>query len=100
MEFLSFIVSLKNSYSSTITASILEPGQHNRRHDYDIDISLAFQNVHLGWANGFAQLARNASLLAARVTPQRVLPTEARAQRSLFEGVVDGHLRLREHLCR
>lgn len=41
-------------------------------------------------AYGLAQLASDASLLATRITAQSVLATEARAQWSLLERVVDG----------
>jgi hypothetical protein len=41
-----------------------------------------------------AQLARDTSLLAARITPQRMLPPEAGGEVSLLVGVVDGYLGL------
>ena len=53
---------------------------------------------YLSRANGLAELARNAPLLPSRVPPQGVLPTEAGAQRSLLEGIVDGDLGLDERL--
>lgn len=53
---------------------------------------------HLGGADGLAELAGDAPLFSARVAPQRVLPAEARAKRSLLERVVDGHLGLDENL--
>ena len=48
--------------------------------------------MHLSWADGLAELARDAPLLAAGVAAQRVLAAEARAEGALLEGVVDGHL--------
>lgn len=53
---------------------------------------------HLGRADGLAQLAGDAALLAAGVAPQGVLSAEAWAERPLLERVVDRHLRLEEHL--
>ena len=47
-------------------------------------------------ADGLAELAGNAALLARRVPPQHVLPAEARREGSLFERVVDGCLFLEE----
>jgi hypothetical protein len=40
-------------------------------------------------AHSLTQLACNAALLAGGVAPQRMLATEARADRSLLKGVVD-----------
>eukprot|EP00235_Prasinoderma_singulare_P009573 CAMPEP_0119166340 /NCGR_PEP_ID=MMETSP1315-20130426/5788_1 /TAXON_ID=676789 /ORGANISM="Prasinoderma singularis, Strain RCC927" /LENGTH=207 /DNA_ID=CAMNT_0007159715 /DNA_START=158 /DNA_END=781 /DNA_ORIENTATION=- len=51
-------------------------------------------------ADGLAQLARNAALLAAGVAAQCVLAAEAGAQRRLLKGVVDGELPLEEVLER
>mmetsp|Transcript_39253 Transcript_39253/g.93942 ORF Transcript_39253/g.93942 Transcript_39253/m.93942 type:complete len:241 (+) Transcript_39253:181-903(+) len=47
-------------------------------------------------ADGLAQLARDAPLVAARVASQRVLASEARREVSLLEGVVDGGLLLEQ----
>lgn len=60
--------------------------------------SSSASSAHLCGADGFAELARDAPFLAAGVAPERVLSAEARAKRSLLEGVVDGHFRLGEHL--
>ena len=50
-------------------------------------------------AHGLAQLARDAALLARRVSSQGVLAAEARAQRALLKRVVDGDLD-RQATCR
>jgi len=46
--------------------------------------------THLSWADGLAQLAGDAALLAGWVTAKRVLATEPGRERALFERVVDG----------
>src|SRR5215475_5842129 len=48
------------------------------------------------WANGFAKLAGNAALLAIGVAPQRMLPPEARAERTLLVRIVDRHPRTKQ----
>src|SRR5690625_3854200 len=47
-------------------------------------------------ADGLAELAGNAALLAIRIAAKRELPPETRAERPLLERVVDGRLRLEE----
>mmetsp|Transcript_41709 Transcript_41709/g.102751 ORF Transcript_41709/g.102751 Transcript_41709/m.102751 type:complete len:233 (-) Transcript_41709:112-810(-) len=51
-------------------------------------------------AHRLAQLASNAPLLARGVPPQRVLPAEARAQRTFLKRVVNRHFGLPEVLHR
>lgn len=51
---------------------------------------LGFDCDGLRWANGFAELACNAALLACWVPSQGVLATEAGGDGTLFEGVEDG----------
>ena len=46
----------------------------------------------LSGANGLAQLARNAALLARWVPAQGVLAAKARRQRALLERIIDCHL--------
>ena len=50
----------------------------------------------LGRAYRLAKLARDAALLPVRIPAQRMLPAEARADRPLFEGIVDRRLRPEE----
>ena len=45
---------------------------------------------HLGWADGFTQLAGNASFFSRGIAPERMLSTEARRKWTFFKGVVDG----------
>src|SRR5581483_752434 len=47
-------------------------------------------------ADRLAQLAGDATLLAVRITAQRMLATEARRDRPLLEGIVQRRLRLEE----
>jgi hypothetical protein len=42
------------------------------------NITLGIKWVYLSWANGLAELACNASLLARRIASQRVLTSESR----------------------
>lgn len=51
---------------------------------------LCLNSDRLGGADGLAQLAGDAALLAAGIASEGVLATEAGAQRSLLERVVDG----------
>lgn len=48
--------------------------------------------TNLSGANGFAQLAGNASLFTAGVTSEQMLSSESGRQRSFLERVVNGHL--------
>mmetsp|Transcript_22154 Transcript_22154/g.71583 ORF Transcript_22154/g.71583 Transcript_22154/m.71583 type:complete len:253 (-) Transcript_22154:149-907(-) len=58
---------------------------------------LRLNGDRLSRTNGFAQLARNAALVARRVTTEGVLAAKARTKRPLLHGIVDGHLLLPEH---
>jgi hypothetical protein len=55
-----------------------------------ISALFSFDGDCLSWADSLAQLASDASLLAARVSSQSMLAAETGAQRSLLEWVVDG----------
>lgn len=57
------------------------------------------RRYHLGGADGFAQLARDAAFLPGRVATQRVLSSETRPQRSLLERIIDRR-RLHEDVAR
>jgi hypothetical protein len=61
---------------------------------------LHFDRNGLGGAGGFTELASNASFLSGGVTAQSVLSTEAGAQITLLEGIVDGHLGLHKDFTR
>lgn len=45
----------------------------------------------LGRTNGLAQFARNAPFLPIGVTPQHMLATETRADRTLLEWIIQGN---------
>lgn len=51
---------------------------------------LGFNGNGLGRADGFAELASDAALLASWVSAQGVFATEPRRDGTLFEGIVDG----------
>ena len=61
---------------------------------------LRLDGDRLRGADGLAELARDAPLLARGVPAERVLAAEARRQRALLERVVDRHLGLPEVLHR
>jgi len=54
---------------------------------------LGIDRDSLGWAGGFAKFASDAALIAGRITAQGVFTTETGTQVTLFERVIDGHLR-------
>ena len=62
-----------------------------------VGAGLGLDGDGLGWADGLAELASDASLLSSRVASQRMLPTEAGRDRALLEGVVDGELCTNTH---
>jgi hypothetical protein len=53
-----------------------------------VGTGLGLNSDGTGWANGFAQLASNASLLTRLVSTESVLTTEARAKRTLLKRIV------------
>jgi hypothetical protein len=55
-----------------------------------VETGLGLDSDSLSGADGLAQLAGNAALLAVGVPPQRVLSTETGREGTLLEGVHDG----------
>jgi hypothetical protein len=52
---------------------------------------------HLGRANCFTQLARNATFLPTRVSAKSMLSTESRTERSFLERIIDCDLKYNEN---
>lgn len=74
----------------------MEPSDDSRRGNCILNPALPY--AYLRGTDSFAKLAGDAPLFPRRITPQSVLSAEARAERSLFERVVDGYAGLHENL--